>query len=157
MRSIAGRLAAAALVGVFALAWSARTDQDVAVAQTRKPIMVTRIYTSPDGESHAEQVEMKLNGRASEMIGATGVEFSSRPPGPASAWHTGPKRQYVITLSGRGELELSDGKKIAVGPGQIDLIEDTTGKGHTTRNLGTEDRVVITIPLVDQTVSKASR
>jgi len=27
-------------------------------------------------------------------------------------WHTAPRRQYVITLGGRGEIELSDGKKI---------------------------------------------
>jgi quercetin dioxygenase-like cupin family protein len=59
-------------------------------------------------------------------------------------------RQYVITLSGRGEVDTGDGQKIAIGPGQIDLIEDTTGKGHITTNLGPEDRIVVTIPLADQ-------
>jgi len=39
-----------------------------------------------------------------------------------------------------------------VGPGHINLIEDTTGKGHITHNLGPEDRIVVTIPLADQTV-----
>jgi quercetin dioxygenase-like cupin family protein len=148
MRSIIGKLALVALVGSFVLTWRAHTDQDVVVAQTRKPIMITRIYTGPDGQSPAEQIELKLNGGASEMISATGVQFSSRPPAPASDWHTGPMRQYVITLSGRAELEVGDGKKVSVGPGQINLIEDTTGKGHITRNL--EDRVVVTIPLADQ-------
>ena len=152
MRSITGRLAAVALAGVFVLIWRAHIDQDVVVAQTRKPIMITRIYTGPDGQSRAEQIEMKLNGGTSEMIKAAGVQFSSRPPAPPSDWHVGPMRQYVITLSGRAELEVGDGKKVAVGPGQIDLIEDTTGKGHITRNL--EDRVVVTIPLADQTASR---
>jgi quercetin dioxygenase-like cupin family protein len=152
MRSITGRLAAVALVGSFVLTWRAHTDQDVVVAQTRKPIMVTRIYTGRDGQSHAEEMAMKVNGGVTEMINATGVQFSSRPPAPSSDWHTGPRRQYVITLSGRGEIEVADGKKIAVGPGHINLIEDTTGKGHITRNLGPEDRVVVTIPLADQTV-----
>jgi quercetin dioxygenase-like cupin family protein len=152
MRSITGRLAAVALAGLFVLIWRAHIDQDVVVAQTRKPIMITRIYTGPDGQSRAEQIEMKLNGGTSEMIKAAGVQFSSRPPAPASDWHVGPMRQYVITLSGRAELEVGDGKKVAVGPGQINLIEDTTGKGHITRNL--EDRVVVTIPLADQTVSR---
>ena len=151
MRSITGRLAAVALVGLFVLTWRARIDQDVVVAQTRKPVMVTRIYTGPDGQSRAEQIEMKLNaGGTAEMINATGVQFSSRPAAPVSDWHTGPMRQYVITLSGRAELEVGDGKKVPIGPGQINLIEDTTGKGHTTRNL--EDRIVVTIPLADQTV-----
>ena len=144
-----GRLSAAALVGVLVLTWRAHVDRDVVAAQTRKPIMITRIYTGPDGQSRAEQIEMKLNGGTSEMIKATGAQFSSRPAGPASDWHVGPMRQYVITLSGRAELEVGDGKKVAVGPGQIDLIEDTTGKGHITRNL--EDRIVVTIPLADQT------
>jgi hypothetical protein len=152
MRSTARHLAVVALVGVFALMWRAHTNPEVALAQTRKPIMVTRIYTGPDGLSHAEEVEMKLTaGGVSDMMKATGVQFSRRPPTTTPGdWHTGPRRQYVITLSGRGEVEVAGGKKVALGPGHIDLIEDTTGKGHITRNIGPEDRVTITIPLVDQ-------
>lgn len=157
MRSKARALAVVALVGSLFLMWRAHTDRDVVVAQTRKPITFTRIYTGPDGQSRAEEIDMKLTGNASEMMKATGVEFSSRPPGPASDWHTGPRRQFVITLSGRGEIEVGDGKKVTVGPGHINLIEDTTGKGHITRNLGPENRVVITIPLADQSVGGASR
>jgi len=157
MRSITRLLVFVALVCSFSLIWMAHTDRDVAVAQTRKPIMMTRIYTGPDGQSHAEEIEMKLIGNATEMIKATGVEFSRRPPGSSNEWHTGPRRQFVITLSGRGEIEVAGGKKIAVGPGQINLIEDTTGKGHITRNLGPEDRIAITIPLADQTVDPARR
>ena len=156
MSSIARRLVLVALVGVFFLTWRARSDRDVVVAQTRNPIVVTRIFTGPDGQSHAEEAEMKLTARGVSEFKATGVEFSSRPAAiPSNEWHTGPKRQFVITLSGRAELEVADGKKIAAGPGHINLIEDTTGKGHITRNL--EDRIVITIPLEDQTPSGARR
>ena len=157
MRSITRRLAVVALVGSFFLTWRAHTDQEVVVAQTRKSIMVTRIYTGRDGQSHAEETEMMMTGAASEMIKATGVQFGRRPPAPSDDWHTGPRRQYVITLSGRAEIEVAEGKKIAVGPGHINLIEDTTGKGHITRNLGPEDRVTITIPLADQTVDGGGR
>jgi quercetin dioxygenase-like cupin family protein len=111
--------------------------------------MMTRIYTGTDGLSHAEEIEMKLNGNVSEMMKATSVEFSRRAPAPVSDWHVGPRRQFVITLSGRAELEVAGGKKVAVGPGHINLIEDTTGKGHTTRNIGPDDRIVVTIPLAD--------
>ena len=148
------RWAVVILVAVFVLAWRAQTNQDVAVAQARKPIMMTRVFTGPDGLSHAQQVEMKLNGNVTEMMKATGAEFSRRAPGPVSDWHVGPRRQFVITLSGRGELVMGDGTKVAVGPGHINLIEDTTGKGHTTQNLGSEDRIVITIPLADQNVTR---
>ena len=56
----------------------------------------------------------------------------------------------MITLSGQGELEVAGGKKIPVGPGHIELVEDTTGKGHITRVVGTEDRVTLQIPLSGQ-------
>jgi quercetin dioxygenase-like cupin family protein len=141
--------------------WRAQTDQDVAVAQARKPIMVTRIYTGSDGLSHAEEFEMKLtaSGAAgtSEMIKATGVQFRRTPAGTFSDWHVGPRRQYVMTLSGRGEVEVAGGKKVSLEPGRIELIEDTTGKGHTTRVVGTEDRVSIAIPLADQSVGGSGR
>ena len=153
MRSIARLFVLVVLTGSFCLMWMAHTDPDVVVAQTRKPIMMTRIYTGADGLSHAEEVEMKLNGNATEMMKATGVEFSRRAPNNSNEWHVGPRRQFVITLSGRGEIEVAGGQKVPVGPGHINLIEDTTGKGHITRNLGTEDRIAITIPLVDQTVA----
>ena len=152
MRSMTRYLLVVALVGTGVLLWRAHTDQDVVDAQARKPIMMTRIYTGPDGLSHAEEIEMKANNGVTEMMKATGAQFSRRPPGPASDWHVGPRRQYVITLSGRAELEVAGGKKVAVGPGHINLIEDTTGKGHITHNLGPEDRIVVTIPLADQTV-----
>ena len=157
MRSITRPLVFTALVGSLSLMWMAHTDPDVVVAQTRKPIMMTRIYTGPDGQSHAEEIEMKLTGNATEMMKATGVEFSRRAPNNSNDWHVGPRRQFVITLSGRGEIEVAGGQKVAVGPGHINLIEDTTGKGHITRNLGTEDRIAITIPLADQTIDAGRR
>jgi len=158
MRSITRRLAMVALVGAFLLIWGAETDRDVVGAQTRKSIMATRIYTGTDGQSHAEEIELKItSGNASEMMKATGVQFRRTPPGTFSDWHVGPRRQFVITLSGRGEIEVAGGKKISLEPGHIELIEDTTGKGHTTRAVGKEDRVSIAIPLADQTVGGAGR
>ena len=158
MRSTARHLAVVVLVGLFVLMWRAHADRDIVVAQTRKPIMATRIYTCADGLSHAEAIELKtIRGGATEMVKATGVEFSSRPPSTLVDWHTGPRRQFVITLSGRAELEVGNGQKVSVGPGQINLIEDTTGKGHTTRNVGPDDRIVVTIPLADQTVGRPGR
>ena len=156
MKSTTRQLAVVALVGAFVLMWRAQTDQDVATAQGRKAIMVTRIYTGPDGLSHAEESELKLSASGaagvSDMIKATGVQFRRTPAGTFSDWHVGPRRQYVITLSGRGEIEVAGGKKISLEPGSIELIEDTTGKGHTTRAVGKDDRVSIAIPLADQSV-----
>jgi mannose-6-phosphate isomerase-like protein (cupin superfamily) len=151
MKSITRAVVVTAIIGSFCLGWLAQAQ-----TQARKPIPMTRIYTGPDGLSHAEEIEMKLNTNATEMIKATGVEFSRRT-GSTNLWHTVPQRQFVITLSGRAEIEVAGGKKVAVGPGQIFLIEDTTGKGHLTHNLGPEDRIAVTIPLVDQTLGDPTR
>ena len=148
MRSIKRLAVIAALVSASFAAGRISAGRDLALAQTRKPITMTRIYAGPNGQSHAEEVEMKLTDRGIADFAATAAQFSSRPAGPPNTnWHTGPRRQFVITLSGRAELEVSDGTKIVAGPGHINLIEDTTGKGHLTRNI--EDRVVITIPRAD--------
>ena len=72
-----------ALVAAFALGWSVRGNQDVASAQTRKPIMMTRIYTGTDGLSHSEQVEIQLLPNGTSSMKATSAEFSSRPSAPA--------------------------------------------------------------------------
>ena len=153
MKSIRRPLIAAALVAAGFVLGQAHASQAPA-PPARKPIMMTRIYAGPDGQSHAEEVEMKLTERGTADFVATAAQFSSRPKSaPGNNWHTGPRRQFVVTLVGRAELEVSDGRKVMAGPGHINLIEDTTGKGHLTRNI--EDRVVITIPLAEAPVAPA--
>ena len=154
MRSTARLLIAVGLLGLMVLVLWARTDPGTVAAQTRKAVIVTRLYTGPDGQTHAEDIELPLTGdrlnEVSEMLKVTGAEIHRTPPGRVNDWHPAPRRQYVITLSGRGEIELAGGKKISLEPGHIELAEDLTGKGHITRTVGNEDRVTIQLPLADQ-------
>ena len=171
MRFKTKELALVVLVGVFFMIWRGNTDRDVAMAQGRKTVVITRIFTGPDGLAHAEDIELNLNARgATDMLKATGAEFSVRAPTAGAnprntsaaaandpGWHTGPARQFVITLSGTSEIEVSGGVHIPAGPGHINLIEDTTGKGHITRNFGPDDRIALTIPLADGVVIEGVR
>jgi quercetin dioxygenase-like cupin family protein len=129
-------------------------EHAVVMAQTRKPVMMTHLYTGPDNQTHAEETEVKFAagnpGNVFKMLPVTGAELHRGLPGSVADWHTAPRRQYVITLSGRGEIELVGVKKIPIEPGHIDLVEDVTGKGHITRVTGTEDRVTLWLPLADQ-------
>jgi quercetin dioxygenase-like cupin family protein len=50
--------------------------------------------------------------------------------------HPAPARQYMVSLQGAVEVTASDGDTRRVGPGEVLLIEDTTGKGHSTRAIG---------------------
>jgi hypothetical protein len=166
MRLNARKSVVMVIVCGFLATWGGMIDRDVAVAQGRKPLVITRIFTGPDGLAHAEDIELTLNARGvSGMLKATGAEFSVRQPTPGAnprntaaaaandpGWHTGPARQFVITLSGSSEVEVSGGVHVMAGPGHINLIEDTTGKGHITRNFGPDDRVVVTILLADGVV-----
>ena len=114
-----GRMALPSVGGHF-------TEPGVVLAQTHKPVFFTRLYTGPDNQTHAEEVEMKFTAgnttEVSPLMAVTAAELHRTSPGRVSDWHRGPRRQYVITLSGRGELEVSGGKKIPVGPGHIELI-----------------------------------
>jgi hypothetical protein len=168
MRFKAHQWVVGVLIVVFIVIWRGDTHHDVAIAQGRKTVVITRIFTGQDGLAHAEDIELDLSARgATDMLKATGAEFSVRPPTAganpgntaatdpnAPGWHTGPARQFVITLSGRSEVEVSGGVHVVAGPGHINLIEDTTGKGHITRNFGPDDRIALTIPLADGVVIK---
>lgn len=153
MRSMLRWPTAVGLVGVMIFASRIETDRDVAAAQTRKPFFMTRIYTGPDGLAHAEEVEITFSGNplneASPVMKVTGAEVHRAPAGKVNEWHTAPRRNIVIALSGRGEIEVAGGKKFAVEPGHMELVEDTTGKGHITRVVGSEDRVTLWLPLAD--------
>jgi hypothetical protein len=141
---------AGALVGRVAIP----SSPGVVLAQTHKPIMMIRLFTGPDNQTHSEEVELKFNpgkpAEVSKLLSVSSAELHRTAGGNVEDWHRAPRRQYVITLSGHGELEVAGGKKISVGPGSIDLVEDTTGKGHITKVVGTEDRVTLQLPLADQ-------
>ena len=110
--------------------------------------MFVRIYAGEDGQSHFEELELPTGpaGR-SPLQAATGIGFLRMEPGKFMDWHHAPRRQYVITLSGEAEFGIGDGTVRRLGPGDVLLAEDLTGRGHTTRVVGSEPRVSVAIPL----------
>lgn len=148
------RVLLAVIASLTVSVWHQSADRETVVAQRRTPIVATRIFTGSDGQTHAEEISLKLtpgdeSTELTEMAKATGVQFRRQAPNYFEDWHTAPRKQYVITLSGRGEIEISGGKKIQLGPGHILLVEDLTGKGHISRGVGTEERISIIIPLAE--------
>ena len=154
MKSKRSVLIGVALIGLLVLVSSAQNGRNGAGSQKHKPVSMTRLYTGPDGQTHAEETEAKFTAGSTneifKLMAINGAELHRAAPGTVIDWHTAPRRQYVITLSGQGEIEVAGGKKFPVGPGHIDLVEDTTGKGHITRVTGNEDRVTLQLPLSDQ-------
>ena len=83
----------------------------------------------------------------SKPVEVSNAQFFRLPKGKVQDWHNPVRRQYVVTLSGVGEVELAGGQKILLKPGQMVLAEDVTGKGHITRSMGSEDLVLFIVPL----------
>jgi gentisate 1,2-dioxygenase len=110
---------------------------------------VIRLYTGDDGETHAERLDPASHPSLTTLHGAKGVEFRSAAPGRISDWHTAPRRQYVFTLSGQGEIELIDGTKYQMNAGDVTLAEDLTGRGHITRVTSDVPRVTAAVHLSD--------
>jgi hypothetical protein len=121
-------------------------------AQSRTPVKVTRLYTGADGKTKIEEyaVALQPQGRGTELSQTVAVEslqFRRTNQDYNLDWHPAPRRQYVVTLSGESEIELDGGRKLRLGPGHILLAEDTTGQGHISRAIGTQDRLSLFITL----------
>jgi hypothetical protein len=72
--------------------------------------------------------------------------FTRLAPGWAGAWHPTPRRQFCVTFSGAFQVTTSDGESRQFGPGTVFLLDDTSGKGHDTRVLGTEEWRGVLVP-----------
>ncbi|NHZ86883.1 MAG: cupin domain-containing protein [Planctomycetia bacterium] len=130
-------------------------------AQERSSIInnlkYVRVYTDSIGESHFEDLTIDLNEIdfappappifTSELNPSSKYGFVSVLPGWESEWHPVPKRQFIFYLSGTIEAEVSDGEIRQFGPGSITLVEDTTGKGHKSRVIGSNRVVGVVIQL----------
>ena len=109
-----------------------------------------RMYTGGDGQAHVESIDLTRAPEWTKGLAATQIAFRTWKVGESLDWHPAPRRQFVIILSGQLEIGLGDGTKHVFGAGDARLVEDTTGKGHTTRILGGQICVTATIPLAHQ-------
>jgi quercetin dioxygenase-like cupin family protein len=121
------------------------------------PITITRLYTGSDSQTHAESVEITLTPStaysefgASEPVKVSEAQFFRLPKGKVQDWHNPAYRQHVVTLTGRGEVEIAGKRKIPLSPGRVVLLENVTGRGHITRSFGSEDLTFFIVPLTAQ-------
>jgi len=147
MKATTRFLIGAAFVVGFGLGGGGNIDRAVVVAQApAKPFMMQRIYTGTDGLSHVENIELNAQ---SVLEKITAAQVSVSQPGRFSDYHVGPERRYIINLTGGGQLQVAEGK-VDLPAGSIEYIDDLTGKGHTTANVGKEPRLSIQFRLADQ-------
>ena len=78
-------------------------------------MQVTRIYSGDDGQSHFEDMEVALEdlgarGHLSAPWPASAVLFREVAGDYALDFHTAPRRQLVVNLTGSVDIEVGDGK-----------------------------------------------
>ena len=120
-------------------------------------ITYTRLYSDAQGESHFEDVgvDLTLTDYAppapplglSSFKPATQFGFMNAPAGWSSDWHPTTARNIFFVLSGEWEVVASDGEARRFGAGSVLLVQDTTGKGHSSRVVSETDSLAAMVQL----------
>lgn len=122
-------------------------------------ITYARVFTDSTGETHFDDVEIDL---CPVVLAPPAPPLDLSPFTPVARyafcafsaewggdWHSAPRRQFFLILSGELEFEVSDGEVRRFGEGGMVMLEDTAGKGHIARNVGEEavHTVVVQLPV----------
>jgi hypothetical protein len=116
-----------------------------------------RIWADDEGVSHFEDVSLPFDvlpaepgvaelwwshGVAVDRVHFLTVKASEQTPD----WHCGPRRQFVVFLTGWVQLTAGDGEVRRQPAGSTVLVEDLNGGGHVTEHEPGDQRVLV-IPL----------
>jgi hypothetical protein len=119
-----------------------------------------RLYADEAGESHFEDLEIALL-PVDFAPPAAPLNIAQFQPAARCLWvggpsnwdgqipHPTPQRQVFCTLQGGYEVTASDGTVRRFPSGGVLLLEDTWGKGHTTRMIGDDESLVFAVVLAD--------
>lgn len=120
---------------------------------------ITRLYATEDGESHFmdDAIEFSLTDytrdapplELSQTLSAAEFRFMKAPAGWASDWHPSSARNFFVVLTGEWEVTASDGETRQFTAGSLLLVEDTRGKGHTSRVVSDVGSVAVMVELTE--------
>jgi quercetin dioxygenase-like cupin family protein len=150
MRKLNCRIIAFILLGVFCQR-ATRADTTESIS----PLTYVHVYTDSAGVSHFREEHFDFKrGRNDEtsihvLEAKGGATLLRLKAGAVEEWHNAPRAWYLIVLQGTSEVTASDGQVRQFGPGSVVLLDDTTGKGHRTRAVGTIDHIAAVIPVAD--------
>jgi len=124
-----------ALGAVSLLAGGARAQAQTSSGAAPQDARLIRIYATPDGGSAFEEITISPDARPIDITQMTASVY--RGSGArAPDWHTAPRKQFAINMTGELEVEVTSGARRKIGAGDLVYLEDITGKGHVTRALG---------------------
>jgi len=102
-----------------------------------------RIFAGSDGESHIEELKLADHPELGAMTNVSEVKVQEFEGTRDMPLHPLPERRLIIHLSGEVEITTSDGAKQIFRAGDIRLMDDVTGKGHSHVDLTPSEGVYI--------------
>jgi hypothetical protein len=113
---------------------------------------IHNIYADANGESHIRDLDIEWTrssptGKISDPVPVASMAFRVTDGSYDLEWHNAPRRQYIINLEGSVEITTSDGERRLIGPGEIILAEDTSGKDHLSKADANGARRSLIIPI----------
>ena len=124
-------------------------ESTAALAQTEvmpgvNSASVIRITATPDGGSRFEVITISPDAKPIPVTSMTASAYAGSGV-TAPDWHTAPRKQFAINMSGALEVEVTDGTRQRI-ESDLVFLDDLTGKGHITRALGPVTNVFIHVP-----------
>ena len=92
---------------------------------------IYRVFAGSDGESHLEELRLEEHPALGALTNIHEVRVQQFDGTRQMDFHPLPERRLIIHLSGEVEIGTSDGARHVFRAGDIRLMEDVTGRGHT--------------------------
>ena len=92
---------------------------------------IHRIFAGSDGESHLEALRLEEHPALGALTTIREVRVQQCDGNRQMDFHPYPNAGLIIHLSGEVEIGTSDGSRHVFRAGDIRLMEDVTGRGHT--------------------------
>jgi hypothetical protein len=122
-----------------------------------------------DDEGGTHQTRCELTDFAKKSMGGAALQWNDtllvspatvliaiQPVGWIGDWHTNPRPQWIVPLSGRWFVETTDGTRVEMGPGELSFGADQNTKpdvegrkGHRSGTVGDVPAVLMVIQLED--------
>ncbi|HSX79583.1 MAG TPA: hypothetical protein VLQ80_13555 [Candidatus Saccharimonadia bacterium] len=106
---------------------------------------IYRIYAGADGESHIEEIHVAQHPELDAWRQVAQVGIHAFPALRTMDFHPLPERRLLLHLRGEVEIGVRDGRTQIFRPGDARLMEDTSGRGHTHRDLSPLIQAVVVL------------
>lgn len=126
-------------------------------AGTKATLKVWHLYADDAGVSRFREISLPFKAipvpgmddppLALGLDSLSGAAFLRLAPRQVEDWHPAPRRVFLVPIQGASRVTAGDGTIKEFRPGDVVLMDDTTGKGHITEPIGDVDHIALIVPV----------